>query len=1246
MLADTILGLLWEAQLPPPVGEDTEIVDQLKQMIAMVSSMPDDAFVAFDEELWEEIKRDIREFKELINEKQFKKDFSGHSPAYNACGNPQRNYFRFAIHKILYAVEQRTGAWDVIQKMITQYVLDRTNCCNTDCSLFSSKKNYITNCFYAKPLFTIGNYVYTYIIISGRGFNKQGNILLINYPYGILELKRNLEVAWEFTLPKMQFTDVERYGAFTIASYINYFSSSPGQGIIEISGYYYTGLNVSCNGVQGMRLDKDITDVDVLSNFYYLVTMKDYRNKYKVEEIKRYKSGDDCAYTIWKWPSQGSDVPIYEADRLQNGNTIIAMKDKVIEINRLGDIVWQYDTVGAREVDKLSNGNILITTTNKIVEVNEDKEILWENSNYIPSVGFYDADKLENGNVLLSNAKYTIDNQVLEVNSQDIPIWWSKEIYRSTSVCEIPNCEIGGPAHAELQSIFIEPSENISLKVNETNQFKAICTFTDGLTSLCTTSVTWSSSNLPVGTIDSSGLFTAISGGTTQVKASIGSVISNSVDVTVIPSIVLQSITISPSSWTGKVGETHPFTATCHYSDGSAPDCTTSVTWNSANPAVANFTDPAQPNLLTALSQGTANITATLQGITSNTAVVTVQAAVGPPYALIADYNNHRVIIVDDMGSNIIWQYGNGTCGSGSNQLCNPTDAEETPNGTILITDSGNNRVIEVDEVTNSIVWSYAGLNAPRDADRLDNGNTLIANTGAKQIIEVTHTPTPQIVWNTDNFSTSYCPLQYYPVDVDRKMTDVVTIFIAAVEDISNPTSPGAIGMLRQDCSDGLGGDDNPPHVNEINFNFENMTVLAATESEGVLEINMQTGTPVWTYGAGFRFTDAEIYTEDGQETVLMASPGVGKVIEVTHDTAKLTVWEYGISNPYSACLTGKCTTGGPGIDACIPYTFPGYLNYNHTIEGGPFTDDFTDGVYTDKWKFIGPASVTESGGMITFISPQAPSGGTDYTVLLSNPEEYRFQPPISFHGEIKFKVPSAQNTGGPEYISFGNSTTDGTYGISLGYSMNGNLILGSSSGIQTSIQYNPIPFDTWIKLDLDYNNTTQIMTGSVNNIQLLTLNNIVFPSEFGVFIQIQPTTSYGFVVEVDDFISNLPIPTKYYYLASNTSLAYNGIEYDADGAAGYVFQDVPFTFVGYDNLIIQGPRDVMNNINAVLINYPTLGGYITVYTNQSEAEVIAGTGVIPDLWVEDIFLAPTSPEQNYTWNAGAVPAGVTPACK
>jgi len=171
-----------------------------------------------------------------------------------------------------------------------------------------------------------------------------------------------------------------------------------------------------------------------------------------------------------------------------------------------------------------------------------------------------------------------------------------------------------------LTSITIVPA-NGSIAVSTTEQFHALGNYSDGSVQNLTRQVTWASSNTAVLQIVSGGNSRGLTPGTTTVTATLGSV-TGSTPFTV-TSATIVSITVSPASQTIAVGTTLDFSALGRFSDGTFQDITAVATWSSDNTAVATVDVNATA---TAVSPGTANISATFNGVTGS-APVTVSSA-------------------------------------------------------------------------------------------------------------------------------------------------------------------------------------------------------------------------------------------------------------------------------------------------------------------------------------------------------------------------------------------------------------------------------------------------------------------------------------------------------------------------------------------------------------------------------------------------------------------------------------------
>ncbi|HXN06438.1 MAG TPA: Ig-like domain-containing protein [Nitrospiria bacterium] len=182
---------------------------------------------------------------------------------------------------------------------------------------------------------------------------------------------------------------------------------------------------------------------------------------------------------------------------------------------------------------------------------------------------------------------------------------------------------------AVVVSIAVTPA-NQSIALGNTQQFTAKGTFSDTTIQDITSLVTWSSSNVSVGTVSNvlttNGLFTSLAQGTTGITAKLSGVTSNTATIQVTPP-VLVSIAVTPTSPSILIGATQQFTATGTYSDGSMQDLTTSVNWVSAYTNIATISNAlGSQGLATAsfINTGITSITADMLGITSNSAYLTV----------------------------------------------------------------------------------------------------------------------------------------------------------------------------------------------------------------------------------------------------------------------------------------------------------------------------------------------------------------------------------------------------------------------------------------------------------------------------------------------------------------------------------------------------------------------------------------------------------------------------------------------
>ena len=180
---------------------------------------------------------------------------------------------------------------------------------------------------------------------------------------------------------------------------------------------------------------------------------------------------------------------------------------------------------------------------------------------------------------------------------------------------------------ATLMSIELTPP-NPSFANGLTLQLVATGIYSDNSTHDLTSAVTWGSSSSAVASVSNSagsaGLVTALSPGSTMVTAALGGISSNM--TLTVTTATLVSIGVTPMNSTLPNGLTAALKATGVFTDHSTHDVTSTVTWSSSAPAVASIDNAPTSGLVSALSLGTAQLTATLGSISGST-TLTVSAA-------------------------------------------------------------------------------------------------------------------------------------------------------------------------------------------------------------------------------------------------------------------------------------------------------------------------------------------------------------------------------------------------------------------------------------------------------------------------------------------------------------------------------------------------------------------------------------------------------------------------------------------
>ena len=157
--------------------------------------------------------------------------------------------------------------------------------------------------------------------------------------------------------------------------------------------------------------------------------------------------------------------------------------------------------------------------------------------------------------------------------------------------------------------------EVASVSKGLTQAFKAEVVFSDGSTQDVTTdsSLTWTSSDEVIATIDTSGLATGVTASPATIKAHISDSLNSTAELTVTDAVIT-SLEVSPDADTTTIGQTRPFNVKAIFSDGTGLDVTNdpSVNWSTSDPAVASITtgQTIDNGMVTGVSAGTVEVRA------------------------------------------------------------------------------------------------------------------------------------------------------------------------------------------------------------------------------------------------------------------------------------------------------------------------------------------------------------------------------------------------------------------------------------------------------------------------------------------------------------------------------------------------------------------------------------------------------------------------------------------------------------
>jgi len=255
--------------------------------------------------------------------------------------------------------------------------------------------------------------------------------------------------------------------------------------------------------------------------------------------------------------------------------------------------------------EQVPNGTTEQFTATATLSDNSTEDVtnnaLWESSNpLIIAISTYEPDS--GSAEALSPGTASISAEYVGINSNDAPV----------EVTDVT-----------LETIDVTPSTE-RIADGLTVQYTAIGTFSDNTNKDLTSEVTWSSNDTGIATISEAGLATGVALGTATISANhtlqqLINLSSNTSATLEVTDAVLQSIVIDPVIVEESVGTEVQMTATGSYDDTTDHNITNDVTWTTSDYFIAEIT---QSGVLRLMSNGDANITATLDNI-SNTVTVT-----------------------------------------------------------------------------------------------------------------------------------------------------------------------------------------------------------------------------------------------------------------------------------------------------------------------------------------------------------------------------------------------------------------------------------------------------------------------------------------------------------------------------------------------------------------------------------------------------------------------------------------------
>ncbi|MDE7153706.1 MAG: Ig-like domain-containing protein [Muribaculaceae bacterium] len=414
----------------------------------------------------------------------------------------------------------------------------------------------------------------------------------------------------------------------------------------------FPAANNMATAIPSVSSMADITDANVANLFYYR-TGSDYTKIGYVNE-----SGEAAYLPVPK------NLPTGWTERSQNGFAVFTLGGKIMQVRMAGPAVWtncwvltdeQGNVLHAQDYtgDYASNGktgdgcNIIarqidpykvelyqIYNTNTITAPFKTSAARGFCAMYTIEIPYIELDKTELDLIVGDSQKLAASVGISTMTDKSVT-WTSSNPDVATVDAEgnvtavapgkatitaksngnglTATCEVNVSFHNPVTAVSFEQSE-ISIIRGETATLTAIITPADATDK----TLTWSSSNPEIATVDSKGVVTAIADGVTTITATAHTGVSGSCTVTVVPPVEVSEIKLDNTELSIIRGESETLTATVLPENATYP----AITFSSSDKNIATVTNDG---VITAHQLGTATITVTATNGVTATCTVTVE---------------------------------------------------------------------------------------------------------------------------------------------------------------------------------------------------------------------------------------------------------------------------------------------------------------------------------------------------------------------------------------------------------------------------------------------------------------------------------------------------------------------------------------------------------------------------------------------------------------------------------------------